>query len=223
MDKDTKLILIMLAVIVVLAGAFIWKVAMPKEEKKISYEKETNTVLKSEEEISSNNQQNIKENEKYDIEDLRNNIEDSRTILFLENTKEDNEMVLKVVKPIFLIALTSTIIAVVIKFKDMAFSNKISKRMLIGLIIFATVSGINTIRYVNINKAIEYAIENESWYHEIDTIKRVRQDDGKTIIYLKKHGKQQVMSFLTDYREGQEVEILIVKGRFGGEYEIGIK
>ena len=117
-------------------------------------------------------------------------------------------------------------IAYFIKFKKEK-TTKGKKGIIIGVIIVALLLGIPLFKAFLKYNAINYSVENNSWYVETDTVVRRKfstDDDGDTTyyIYLSEYGKVSVSrGIYYDLSEGDSAYVVLVKGRFGGTYTSG--
>ena len=98
------------------------------------------------------------------------------------------------------------------------------KGIIIGIVIALLLFGIPVFKGFLKYNAINYSVENNSWYVVTDTVERTKSstdDDGDTsyYVYLSEHGKVSVgRSTYYNLFNGDSVYVVIVKGRFGGTY-----
>jgi len=98
------------------------------------------------------------------------------------------------------------------------------KSIIIGIVIVLFLLGIPVFKGFLKYNAINYSVQNNSWYVVTDTVERTKSstdDDGDTsyYVYLSEHGKVSVgRRTYYDLFNCDSVYVVIVKGRFGGTY-----
>ena len=96
--------------------------------------------------------------------------------------------------------------------------------IIIGIVIALLLFGIPVFKEFLKYNAINYSVENNSWYVVTDTVERTKwindsDGDDSYYVYLNEHGKLSI-SRLTYFGllKGDSVYVIIVKGRLGGTY-----
>jgi len=126
---------------------------------------------------------------------------------------------------VFGLMLLVMCVAYFIKFKKEK-TTRGKKGIIIGSVIALVLVGIPVFKGFLKYNAINYSIENNSWYVVTDIVERRKMstDDGDTTyyIYLFEHGKVSVSrNTYYDLSEGKSAYVVLVKGRFGGTYTTG--